>query len=67
MSGLLAAELASSGLLQLSLRRKRLRNDCQGGYDEMGSGGKSLKLDGVIDVLKKYNDYDGGINCSICG
>ncbi|KAL5005926.1 hypothetical protein ScPMuIL_017084 [Solemya velum] len=67
MSGLLAAELASSGLLELSLRRKRLRNDSQRGYDELGSGGKSLKLDGVIDVLKKYNDYDGGINCSICG
>ena len=28
---------------------------------------KSLGLEGVMDVLKGYQEYEGGINCSICG
>ena len=28
---------------------------------------KTLDISGVISVLKGYEDYDGGINCSICG
>ncbi|CAH1247037.1 FAM120B [Branchiostoma lanceolatum] len=28
---------------------------------------RCLELDGVIDVLRAYDSYEGGVNCSICG
>ena len=28
---------------------------------------KTLELEGMFNVLRAYEDYDGGINCSICG
>ncbi|XP_071102977.1 uncharacterized protein [Haliotis cracherodii] len=48
-------------------RPKRQRLDGSKHYDVNGSGPKCLELEGVISVLKEYDDYDGGINCSMCG
>ncbi|KAL3854372.1 hypothetical protein ACJMK2_013644 [Sinanodonta woodiana] len=48
-------------------RPKRTRFDGPRHYDVTGEGGKTLELRDVIEVLKAYNDYDGGINCSLCG
>lgn len=28
---------------------------------------RKLDLSEVLDVLQTYVDYDGGINCSLCG
>lgn len=48
-------------------RPKRQRLEGSKHYDVNGSGPKCLELEGVISVLKEYDDYDGGINCSMCG
>ncbi|XP_064598624.1 uncharacterized protein LOC135464970 [Liolophura sinensis] len=54
--------------LEFASRPKRLRHDSGSRhYDSSGCGSKSLELQGVIKVLKEYDDYDGGVNCSICG
>lgn len=56
--------------LGFTTRSKRLKMEAgnnQRHYDATGCGRKTLELQGVIDVLKEYDDYEGGINCSICG
>ena len=61
---------AAAAHLGFTTRSKRLKMEAgnnQRHYDATGCGRKTLELQGVIDVLKEYNDYEGGINCSICG
>lgn len=45
-------------------RQRRCRNDSAKHYD---AERKDLQLEEVWAVLQTYGDYDGGINCSICG
>jgi len=61
-------EFESSVDLEFESRPKRMRMDTKlRHYDSNGMTQRSLDIEGVIRVLSKYDDYDGGINCSICG
>ena len=48
------------------VRPKRQRSDPQR-YFFAETKSKFLELEGIVRVLREYEDYDGGINCSICG
>ena len=49
-------------------RRKSVRRDSHRHFIDINPDEKrNLGLTGVIHVLKSYDDYDGGINCCICG
>ncbi|OWF45496.1 uncharacterized protein LOC110456978 [Mizuhopecten yessoensis] len=65
---MLATEMETTSHLGFEERPKRMRLDprCKH-YDANGVSHRSLDIGGVIGVLSKYQDYDGGINCSICG
>lgn len=60
-------EIESHYPLDFATRPKRLKTDGNRHYDSNGKGHKLLELQGVVDVLKTYEDYEGGINCCICG
>ncbi|XP_036361257.1 uncharacterized protein LOC118764541 [Octopus sinensis] len=70
---MLADPVETVGHLSFTTRPKRLRICGDGSTynhrhnDVSGSGCKTLELQGVIDLLKQYDDYEGGVNCSICG
>ena len=52
----------------LQERRKSVRRDSQRHFIDINPDEKrNLGLTGVIHVLKSYDDFDGGINCCICG
>ncbi|CAH1789585.1 unnamed protein product [Owenia fusiformis] len=53
--------------LDFAQRPKRMRLDSQRSYEGVLPSPKGLELDGVLDVLRKYEEYEGGINCSVCG
>ncbi|XP_052826007.1 uncharacterized protein LOC106883847 isoform X3 [Octopus bimaculoides] len=69
---MLADPMETVGHLSFTTRSKRLRICGDGSTynhrhnDVRGSGCKTLELQGVIDLLKQYDDYEGGVNCSIC-
>ena len=48
-------------------RRRRCRMDAHRGFYGTDPNQKTLELEGIVKVLQAYDDYGGGINCSICG
>ena len=52
-------------LIDSSERPRRMRHESGPNYN--GEGDRSLELKGIIEVLNAYHDYEGGINCSLCG
>lgn len=67
---MITTEIEAPGHMGFEERPKRMRLDPKirhRHYDAYGVSHRSLDIGGVIGVLRKYEDYDGGINCSICG
>ena len=61
-----AMEIDSASPEKYHMRPKRHRNE----MSRILSGTNDhepLELEGVINVLKEYEDYGGGINCRVCG
>ena len=55
-------------ILEYQERPKRGRRDPQRALIDLNPDERrNLGLSGVIHVLKSYDDFDGGINCCICG
>jgi hypothetical protein len=48
-------------------RPKRARCDSSRGLFGSNQNDNNLELSGVLSVLREYDDYQGGINCRICG
>ena len=48
-------------------RPRRSRPDVKRSFGGKNPDEKSLDLEGVLEVLQSYSDYEGGINCNICG
>lgn len=59
------AMLERQNLLESSERPRRVRHESGPNYS--GEGDRSLELKGIMEVLKAYSDYEGGVNCSLCG
>ena len=55
----------STNIMDMGSRPRRVRHESAKNYD--GEGEKTLELRGILDVLSAYRDYDGGVNCSLCG
>ena len=48
-------------------RCRRNRSDSARNLFGFNSNDNNLELNGVLSVLDEYDNYDGGINCRICG
>lgn len=59
---MLATEVETSDMHCFHPRPKRIRSLSGKHVEE-----RSLDIVGVLDTLKSYEDYDGGVNCKICG
>ena len=59
------AMMERQNLIDSSDRPKRVKHESGPNYN--GDGDRSLELKGIVDVLDAYQDYEGGVNCSLCG
>ena len=59
------AMMERQNLQDSSDRPRRLRHESGPNYN--GSGDRTLELKEIQEVLNAYHDYEGGINCSLCG
>ncbi len=53
--------------MEACVRPRRHRHEPQRAFSGANLNQKTLELEGIVSVLKQYHDYEGGINCSICG
>lgn len=60
-------EIESNNAMDTQERPRRLRMETQRIFHGGNPNQKCLELEGVVKVLSQYADYEGGINCSICG
>lgn len=48
-------------------RPRRIRHDSGRHFDSNGVSERHLDIRGVLEILKKNENYDGGVNCAVCG
>lgn len=64
---MISVEVNNNGCDPYIQRPRRSRHDSGRHFDSNGPTDRHLDIRGVLEILKKNENYDGGVNCAVCG
>ena len=64
---MIATQVDNTEAFDYPSRPKRTRHDSGKHFSADGVSEKTLDIVDVIGILKKYSEYEGGVNCCMCG